>query len=88
FTALNYYLPTALKYPTLGGYPTSILIETSLDGATWTNKGTYAGNINNNMQTLAVGQTTARYVRFTGLACVKYSATYDAIFISEISLIP
>ena len=88
FTALNYYLPTALKYPTLGGYPTSILIETSLDGTTWTNKGTYAGNISNNVQTLPVGQTTARYLRFTALACVKYSATYDAVFISEISLIP
>jgi hypothetical protein len=88
FTAVNYYLPTLLKYPTLGGYPTAIMIETSLDGTSWTNKGTYAGNVSNNVQTLPIGQTTAKYLRFTSLACVKYSAIYDAVFISEISLIP
>lgn len=88
FVALNYYFPTLLKYPTLGGYPTSVLIETSLDGTTWTNKGTYANILANSVQTLNIGQTTARYLRFTSLAAVKYSSTYDAVFISEISLIP
>lgn len=88
FTALNYYLPTALRYPTLGGYPTSIQIETSMDGTTWEDKGTFAGNIINNMQTLDLGETTARYLRFTSLAVVKYSAAYDAVFISDISLVP
>lgn len=88
FVSLNYYLPIALKYPTLGGYPTSIKIETSMDGSTWVDKGTFAGNITNNMQTLDVGVTTARYLRFTSLAVVKYNSLYDAVFISGISLIP
>lgn len=88
FSAVNYYVPTLLKYPTLGGYPTSILIETSLDGVTWANRGTYAGNIVNNMQTLNTGMITAKYLRFTSLASVKYSSTYSLIFISGISLVP
>lgn len=88
FNALNYYVPTILKYPTLGGYPTSIQIETSMDGTTWVSRGVYAGNIVNNMQTINTGLTTARYLRFTSLASVKYSSTYSAIFISGISLVP
>jgi hypothetical protein len=88
FTAVNYYLPTALKYPTLGGYPTSMKIETSMDGTNWVDKGIFAGNIVNNAQTLDIGETTARYLRFTSLAVVKYNADYEAVFISGISLIP
>lgn len=88
FTALNYYLPTALRYPTLGGYPTSIQIETSMDGTTWTSKGVFAGNVVNNMQTIQLGETKARYLRFTALACVKYNNAYDAVFISGIGLVP
>lgn len=88
FSAVTYYIPTLLKYPTLGGYPSSILIETSLDGVIWVNRGTYAGNIVNNMQTLNTGVITARYLRFTSLASVKYSSTYSVIFISGISLVP
>lgn len=88
FSALNYYVPTALKYPTLGGYPTSIQIETSMDGTNWVSKGVYVGSMVNNMQTINTGLTTARYLRFTSLASVKYSSTYAAIFISGISLVP
>lgn len=88
FTTLSYSMPTALNYPTLGGYPTSIKIETSTDGTTWVNKGVFSGNIVNNTQTLSIGQTTARYLRFTSLASVKYAATYTAVFISDISLAP
>jgi len=88
FSAVNYYIPTALKYPTYGGYPTSIQIETSLNGTTWVSNGIYAGNISNNMQTLNTGLTTAKYLRFTVLASVKYSSTYSCIFISGISLVP
>ena len=88
FSAVNYFVPPLLKYPTLGGYPTSIQIETSMDGTTWVNKGIFAGNIVNNTQTLNVGLTTAKYLRFTSLASVKYSNTYTAIFISGIGLIP
>ncbi|HWV65266.1 discoidin domain-containing protein [Chitinophaga sp.] len=88
FTALNYYLPPLLNYPAQGGYPTSIQIETSMDGATWQSRGIFEGNIANNMQTITTGPATARYLRFTSLASVKYAATYNAIFISGISLIP
>lgn len=88
FVSLVYYIPPALKYPTLGGYPTSIKIEVSMDGTTWVDKGTFEGNITNNMQTIDLGLTTARYLRFTSLAVVKYSASYDAVFISGISLVP
>ncbi|MRG47113.1 DUF1735 domain-containing protein [Chitinophaga sp. SYP-B3965] len=90
FTGVNYFVPTLLKYPTLGGYATSIKIETSVDGTTWTDRGTYAGNVNaaTSMGTLATGEITARYLRFTSLACVKYSNAYDAVFIGGISLVP
>lgn len=88
FTALTYYLPPLLKYPTLGGYSTSIQIETSVNGTTWVNKGVFANNIVNNQQTIDLGVTTARYLRFTSLASVKYSSRYEAIFIAGISLVP
>ncbi|RFM32443.1 discoidin domain-containing protein [Chitinophaga silvisoli] len=88
FSAVNYYLPPALKYPTLGGYPTSIEIETSMDGTTWAVKGIYAGNITDNMQTLNTGITTAKYLRFTVLSSVIYSSTYNIVSISGIKLLP
>ncbi|WP_440135675.1 discoidin domain-containing protein [Chitinophaga sancti] len=88
FSAVNYYLPTALKYPTLGGYPTSMKIETSKDGTSWDVKGIYEGKIENNMQTLNTGITTARYLRFTVLASVIYSSTYNLVSISGIKLLP
>lgn len=88
FSGVSYGLPAILGYPTSGGYPTSIRIETSMNGTTWVNKGTFTGNIVDNKQTLDLGLTTARYLRFTVLAGVKYANTYDAIFISDISLIP
>ena len=88
FAALNYSVPPLLNYPAQGGYPTSIQIETSMDGNTWVDKGTFAGDINNNTQMINIGATTARYLRFTSLASVKYASVYSAIFISDISLIP
>lgn len=88
FTGVNYFVPGLLNYPTQGGYPATIQIETSMNGTTWDNKGTFEGNIVSNTQTLELGLTTARYLRFTILSAVKYAATYDAIFISGISLKP
>jgi hypothetical protein len=88
FSAVTYYIPAALGYPAEGGYPTSVEIETSMDGVTWVNNGVYAGNINNNMQTLNTGAITARYLRFTALASVEYFSTYNCVFISGISLTP
>jgi len=88
FTALSYSVPTILYYPTQGGYPTSIRIETSMDGTSWVDNGTYAGDISNNTQMINTGTITARYLRFTSLASVKYASLYSTIFISDISLIP
>lgn len=90
FTAVNYFVPTLLVYPTQGGYPTSIKIETSMDGTAWTDRGIYAGNViaATRTGTLATGEITARYLRFTSLACVKYANVYDAVFIGGISLVP
>ena len=88
FTGVTYAIPTALVYPTQGGYPTSIRIETSMNGTTWVNKGLFTGNIVNRTQALDMGLTTARYLRFTSVASIKYVNTYDAIFISDISLMP
>jgi hypothetical protein len=87
FTGVTYYLPTVISYPTLGGYPTSFQIETSMDGTTWVNKGIFTGNIISNKQTLTIGLTTAKYLRFTSLACVKYSG-YNIVFMSGIGLVP
>ncbi|WP_433902742.1 BT_3987 domain-containing protein [Sphingobacterium puteale] len=88
FSALTYSVPPILAYPTQGGYPTSIQIETSMDGANWVSRGVFSGDIANNSQTLNTGLTTARYLRFTSLASVKYASTYSTIFISDISLLP
>lgn len=88
FSAVQYYLPTALNYPNLGGYPSMIKIETSADGLLWDDRGSYAGNIAANMQTLETGEITARYLRFTSLEAVKYAGVYDAVFIAGISLVP
>jgi hypothetical protein len=88
FTGVIYYLPTALGYPNNGGYPTSFQIETSMNGTTWVNKGTFTGNISNNMQTVDIGNTTARYLRFTCLSSAVYLNAYNIISIAGISLVP
>lgn len=88
FSAVNYYIPPVLQYPIYGGYPTSIQIETSMDGTNWSNNGMFAGNLANNMQTLNTGTTTAGYLRFTVLSTVPYAATYNVVFISGIELLP
>lgn len=88
FTGVNYFVPALLNYPTQGGYPSTIRIETSMDGASWVDHGAFDSNIIDNKQTLELALTTSRYLRFTVLSAVKYAATYDAIFISGISLQP
>jgi hypothetical protein len=90
FSAVTFTVPTLLKYPTQGGYPTSIQIETSMDGTTWVSNGIYAGNISATtyMQTISTGNVTGKYLRFTALSCVKYASTYSCIFISDIGLLP
>lgn len=96
FTAVSYNLASLLVYPSQGGYPTSIQIETSMDGTNWVSRGIFAGNAVIDSQNKTIirqtldlgGLITARYLRFTSLAAVKYANTYDAIFISDISLLP
>ncbi len=88
FTAVNYFVPPLLRYPTSGGYPTSIQIETSLDGTNWVSNGIFEGNIVDNKQTLVTGEVRARYLRFTSLESVLYANVYSTIFISGIGLVP
>ena len=59
-----------------------------MNGTTWEEKGVFAGSVAGNLQTLNTGQVTARYLRFTALACVKYASAYEAVFISDVSLVP
>lgn len=96
FYGVSYYYPTILPYPGSGGYPTSIQIESSLDGTTWINRGVFAGNLvldtsnkstTSYMQTLNTGEVTAKFVRFTVLAAVKYS-NLPIVFVSGITLAP
>ncbi|QPH41734.1 discoidin domain-containing protein [Pedobacter endophyticus] len=86
FKALTYYIPPKMAYPTLGGYPTSIKIETSMNGTNWVNKGVFAGKIANNMQTINLGSTTAKFLRFTCLSSVKFQNVVETIWISGITL--
>lgn len=75
FTGLDYFFPTNINYTTLGANTTSVMLETSTDGSTWVNKGTYAVDIKNTnrKQTLNLPSlTTARYLRFTILAAAPY----------------
>ena len=87
FVGVKYFYPTILPYPTSGGHPTSIRIETSIDGTTWVNKGVFAGNLVNKEQSLEIGETTARHLRFTVLAAVRYS-NLPVVFVSGIALVP
>lgn len=87
FTAVNYYFPNAVAYPSGGGYATVIKIETSMDAITWVDKGTFSGNLVDKMQTLSIGETKARYLRFTALSVIKFSG-FDVVFVSGISLTP
>jgi hypothetical protein len=92
FSGLDYYLPTVIT-PATGGFTTSAKIETSLNGTTWTDKGTYVVDVNNveKLQTLNLpSATTARYVRFTILAATPYIAggvTYSVGFVGGILLL-
>ncbi|WP_238387765.1 discoidin domain-containing protein [Pararcticibacter amylolyticus] len=90
FSSLKFYIPTTNKYPNNGAYPTSVKIETSMDGTIWVNKGVFAGDIVDYQQTINLGITTARYVRFTVLSAAKYTPAptllYETVFISGIVL--
>lgn len=93
FPGLDYFFPTALTTAN-GGLTTSAKVETSTDNITWTDKGTYAINVNNAARVHTINLpsvTTARYLRFTILAANPYVAsqtiTYNIGFIGGILLL-
>lgn len=92
FSGLDYFFPTAVVYATVGGNTTSAKIETSSDGTTWVDKGTYPVDIKNaeRKQTINLPSvTSARYLRFTILTAVPYvsgGATYSVGFVGGIVL--
>ncbi|WP_256002569.1 discoidin domain-containing protein [Pedobacter deserti] len=93
FTGLDYFFPTGLT-PANGAQTTSAKVETSVDNVTWTDKGTFAIDVNNSARTHTINfpsPTTARYVRFTVLAANPYVAsatiTYHIGFVGGILLL-
>lgn len=92
FSGLDLYFPTAVNYTTMGGDPTSVKLETSSNGSTWLDKGTYVVNVRNTerKQTIILpSATTSRYLRFTVLAGAPYvsgAVTYSLTFVSGIML--
>lgn len=92
FSGLDYFFPTAAVYATVGGNTTSAKIETSSNGTTWVDKGTYAVEVRNTerKQTLNLPSiTTARYLRFTVLTAAPYlsgGVSYSVCFVGGIVL--
>jgi len=77
FPGLDYFFPTTLTAAN-GAQTTSAKVETSTDNINWTDKGTYAIDVNNaaKMHTIMLPSvTTARYLRFTILAANPYVAS-------------
>lgn len=91
FSGLDYFIPTAVT-PTTGGYTTSAKVETSSNGTTWADKGTYAVDVTNaaRKQTIHLpALTTARYLRFTILTAtpfVQSGISYSVGFVGGIVL--
>ena len=92
FSGLDYFFPTAVAYATVGGNTTSAKIETSSNGTTWVDKGTYPVDIKNaeRKQTINLPSvTSARYLRFTILTAAPYvsgGSTYSVGFVGGIVL--
>jgi hypothetical protein len=84
FQSVTYRTPTS-NY-TSGGYPTKVKIEVSSNGTTWTDKGTYNGVTTPITWEQNIGQTTARYMRFTVLE-VKLYAGIETVIIGGIGLL-
>lgn len=84
FTAVTYRSP----FPSQGGYPKQVRIETSLDGFSWDDKGLFEGQGIETTQTIPVGAISARYVRFSILSVEPFFATYDLAMIGGIGLLP
>ncbi|RDC55915.1 DUF1735 domain-containing protein [Pedobacter chinensis] len=91
FSGLDYFFPTAVT-PTIGGYTTTAKVETSSNGTTWIDNGTYAVDVNNTLKKQIINLpslTTARYLRFTILTATPYvsgTLTYSIGFVGGILL--
>ena len=91
-TGIDVFFPTAVNYTTLGGDPTSAKVETSLNGTTWADQGTYAINVRNaeRKQTIILpSPVTGKFLRFTilaGNAYVSGTANYSLTFIGGIMI--
>lgn len=85
FSGVSYEVP-AINYATLGGYPTRFQIETSLDGVTWDDKGTFDGVTTAVAWQRNIGTTNARYLRYTVHAATKFWGVFDIVYIGDISL--
>jgi len=66
-------------------YPKQIKIELSTDGTNWTDKGTFGGQTSDATQTIDIGASTARYLRFTVLAAAPL-VSYDVVAIGGIGV--
>jgi hypothetical protein len=92
FSGIDYYSVSALTTAS-GGFTTSAKIETSSNGTTWTDRGTYAVDVTNadRLQVINLpSPATGRYVRFTVLAATPYVAgtvTYSVGFVGGILLL-
>jgi hypothetical protein len=92
FSGLDYFFPTAVNYTTLGGYTTSVRVETSLNNTTWVDNGTYTVDIKNSerKQTITFPSLiTGRFLRFTVLTAAPYvsgGVSYSVCFVSGILL--
>lgn len=84
FSAVTFRSP----YPDQGGYPKQVKLETSVDGQSWDDKGIFEGQNIAPTQTLATGNTSAAYIRFTILSVEPFFGSYDMAIIGGIGLIP
>ncbi|GGH32785.1 DUF1735 domain-containing protein [Sphingobacterium alkalisoli] len=94
FSGVDIFYPTSvnINYATLGGDPTSVKVETSVDNSTWIDQGTYSVDIRNTARKHTMNlpsQTTARYVRVTVLDAAPYvsgTLTFSVVLVSGIML--
>ncbi len=71
-----------------GGVPTKVKIELSMDGISWTDKGTFDLEHSEEQVIDMGGECTAQYMRFTVLEATLMFGAYEAVYLSEIGLNP
>ncbi len=71
-----------------GGVPTKVKIELSMDGTSWTDKGTFDLEHLEEQVIDMGGECTAQYMRFTVLEATLMFGAYEAVYLTEIGLNP